>query len=747
MTDTKSKSQLDISKLNELYERGEEVDRKMFAEMRSNIMLVSGDHYRTLKNALDSTLRNLEVNRTKRLRLTKNHTQKITSDIKDIFLSQISDFKLCPRNENELSDVKASELADSVWLWGKEQICWDDLVDKFVNTFVDVGEVCSKIFFDKNQGDIRGYKQLVGEDDVPLFKDAMTGEITPNRTDIYGQPNQPAPDKTKPLFFGKAMIEKLHPFNLLRDANADTMKESPYLIYRKMMDVKKARQMFAADDEELANKITESSNRTYKIFDSVQGKFTDSKNQVMIREFYFRKCHEYPSGYYYICTDNAVLLEGEIPFGHLGEIAFPIKHAGYDIIETCARYSSPIRPIRPYQAEINRAASQKATHEVTVGDDKLIVNSGATVTKGVDLGGVRTIHVSGPPPTVLSGRTGEQFVSGIESNIAEMYRVARLPENESSSAQVTDPQAELFKSVRQKARFGRQQLRLERFLKENVETYMFLQQKHLREDQVIRAVGRNEAINVAEFKNIDRSDFIIKIEPVSGDYNTMFGKQLELEIISQYLGNDLPMQAKAALIKSFPYLNREPALREMMIEYESPTNMILAIDRGDEFVPNKYDDAETMLKRLYLRTREPDFKFLAPEIQDYYFAVIQEYEQIQAQREEEAIRLQKGIIPTGGGLVKVDYYVNDVNTKGKITQKRATVPSQSVEWLIKTIEEQGLSQDRLNELPSQAAIDIMGLVPPDAFINQQTNAPLPQGSVPIQQGAMNGTANSGGYTG
>lgn len=731
---TNNDNMLDISKLNELYDRADEADKRLFAEMRSNILIVSGEHHRKIKGALDATLRNLEVNKSKRLMLTKNHTQKITSDIKDIFISQLSDFALCPRNENELSDVKASELANSVWLWGKSQLSWDDLMDRCVNSFVDVGEVCTKVFFDKTQGDIKGYDQLVGEDGNPMFTDAM-GQMTDQPQDEFGNPHKPAPDKTKPIFFGKAIIEKLDAFNLLRHADASTMKESPVLIYRKMMDVKKAKQMFASDDEEMAAKITESANRTYKIFDSAKGGFSDSKGQVMIREYYFRKCQDYPSGYYYIATDNTVLTHGEIPFGHLGEIAFPIKHNGYDIIETCPRYSSPIRPLRPYQIEINRAASQQATHAVTTGDDKLILHTGATVSKGADLPGIRTIHVSGPPPTILAGRAGEQFVSGIEANIAEMYRVARLPENESSSAQVTEPQAELFKSVKQRARFSRPMARFERFAKENVETYIFLQQKYLPEDQVIRATGRSEAVNVSEFKNVDRSDFIIEVQPVSGDYHTMFGKQIELETISQYLGKDLPMEAKAALIRSFPYLNKEPVLKEMMIEYEAPVNMILAIDRGDEFVPNKYDDVETMLKRLYMRTRQADFKFIAPETQDYYFSVIQEYEKIKAQQEEAMLRAQKGTIPTSGGLVKVDYYVNDVNTKGNVTQKRATLPSDSVEWLIKTLEEQGISQDRLNDLPQQGAVDILGMIPPDAFLNpqmNQQNMPLPQGAGPIQ---------------
>lgn len=696
----------ELTELNELYDRADMTDKKVFAEMKSNILLINNEHYKKYSTKLDATLRNAGVSKDRRLRLTKNHTQKITSDIKDIFVSQMSAFKPCPRNENEMSDSKAAELANSVWQWGSEKIEWDDFVDRAVNSFVDIGEVGSKVFWDPNAGDIKGYNQKVTAEGLPLFQ-TPDGQITTQSQDQMGLIKYaPLADKSKPVFSGRLLVEPLYCFNLLRDPSAQLMKNSPVVIYRHMKDLKAAKLL--AKDEETKNKVIESANRTYKIFDSTSGEFYDSKNQVMIREFYYRPCHEYPRGYFYICTEDAILDHGEIPFGDLGEIAFPIKHTGYDIIETSPRYASPIRPLRPLQAEVNRTASSEAETQITMGPDKVFLKVGGTITKGAEMAGMRAYHTSGPAPTVVPGRSGQQYVGTLERAISEMYLIAKLPENANPTANVTDPRSELYKSVRQKARFSRQLSRLERYFKSIVNTWIFLAQKYLDDQEVIKATGKSEAVNIPEFKQIESSDLAIKIEPVSGDYNTMFGKSLEIEMIAQYLGKDLPDDMKAALVRSLPFMNKEPVIQQLMTQYDAPMNMLLALDRGEDHIPNKYSDETVMLKALYLRLQKADYDLLPPEVQAKYAEVITAYEEIAAMKAEEALRLQKGMIPTGGNLVKVDYYIMDENGK----QIRGTFPSESLDWLKETIAAQGMAQERLEQMAnSQGLVDIGSQVP------------------------------------
>lgn len=736
--------EVNIEELNRVYSEAEDCDKKIFAEMRSNILLVSGEHYKRMSGKLERGLESLGVDKQKRIRLVKNHTQKITSDIKDMFVSHITNMRPIPANESEISDVKAAQLAESVWVWSQGRINWDDLVDKFVNSFVDVGEVASKIFFDHNAGELKAYEQKINENNEPLFIDANGNETNVPYTqqiiiDEFGNQmedervdHEPSPDKTKPLFSGKLCIDKLYPFNLMRAPGTDSFDKSPHVIYRHMMQVEKAKIKFASDDEEKAKKIVESSNKTYKIFDSTSGEYSDAKGHVMIREFYYRQCQKYPSGYYYIATDNVILDEGEIPFGEHGDIAFPIKHAGYDIIETSPRYSSPIRPIRPFQGEINRIGSSMAEAQMIHGHDKMILKTGSTYSKGVDMPGWRVVHVNGQDPMIIPGRAGEQFTQPLDKAIQEMYMVAKIPENDSSSAQVTDPRAELFKSVRQKARFTRQLGRLERFLKDNVDSYIFLCQKYLPDEEIIRAVGKKEAINIQEFKDVTKSDYKIKVVPVSNDYNTMFGKQVELEIIAQYFGKDMPMDMKAAMIKNFPFLNKEPVLQELMLQYESPTNMILALDRGEEFIPSMYDDAALMLKRLYIRIRSSDFRLLDPKIQSRYESVIGQYEELEAKKQEELFRKEKGMIPTGGNLVKCDMYA--MNENGK--QERITFPDEALKWLERAIAAQGLAQERLAEFANQqGSINVLSQVPQDAYLNQEQDLNT-QTAQPFNQGEM-----------
>ncbi len=739
-----NRDDIKLEKLNEIYQRADEADKKLFAEMRSNILLVSNEHYRKTAGKLERGLEAQGVDKSKRIRLTKNHLQKITSDIKDMFMSHVTNMKPVPRNDSELSDQKSAELHNSVWEWSQEKIHWDVFVDRTVNGFVDVGEAAAKHYYDPNQGELVGYEQLVDkETGKPVFKDASGNQTLDSASitmdsggfDEFGNelppiqnqiPNSPVPDETKPKFSGKLCIEKLYPFNLLRAPSCDSMEASPYLIYRHMMDVNEARKKFGQGDKEIEEKIVESGNRTMKVFDALTGDYSDAKGQVMIREFYIRQCMTFPKGYYVIATDTVILLEGELPFGEAGEIAFPIKHGGYDIIETSPRFAAPIRPLRQPQGEINRIGSSMAEAQMIHGADKLILKGGSTYSKGTDMPGWRVLQVTGEAPMILPGRAGEQFTQPLDKAISELYMLAKLPENDISAAQVTDPQAELFKSVRQKARFTRQLGRLENYLKANVETHLFLCQNYLSDEEVIRAAGRKEAVNIGEFKTAERSDFRIKLQPVSNDYNSMFGKQIELETIAQYFGKDMPMDMKAALIKNFPFLNKEPVLQELMLQYESPTNMILALDRGEQYVASQYDDFATMLKRLYIRIRSADFKTLKPEIQENYMRVISEYEQLEAKQQEEAFRKQQGFWPTSGNLVKVDMYEMDQNGK----QVRATFPNDALMKLREVLTAQGMAQDRLAEIANQQGENnVLGQIAPDAFPNQDVNQQPIQGGM------------------
>ena len=109
---------LKISDLQQLYQEADNCDQAIFAEMKSNILLVSGHHYAGSRINTDF-LRRLSSSSEQlsqiRVRLTKNHIQRI-QDIKlNNIASHIPDVAIGPANENELSDMKAAQMHESVW--------------------------------------------------------------------------------------------------------------------------------------------------------------------------------------------------------------------------------------------------------------------------------------------------------------------------------------------------------------------------------------------------------------------------------------------------------------------------------------------------------------------------------------------------------------------------------------------------------------------------------------------------------
>jgi hypothetical protein len=245
----------------------------------------------------------------------------------------------------------------------------------------------------------------------------------------------------------------------------------------------------------------------------------------LVRYHFFRPCKQYPQGYYYISTERGILEEAEIPFG-----IYPIIWQGFDTYSTNPRGYSIIKVARPYQAEINRASSQAATHQITVGDDKIIYQGGTKMAPGALLPGVRGITYQGAAPQILPGRDGGQFLPYIESQISEMYSACMLEEinMEKESGQI-DPYTLLFRSASSKVKFSRYIEKVEAFMKEFCQVTLELAKHYLPDDAFIQAVGKSEAINIQEFRATVPLSYQIKVEEQSADISDRLGQQLALE--------------------------------------------------------------------------------------------------------------------------------------------------------------------------------------------------------------------------
>src|SRR5690606_1791369 len=155
----------------------------------------------------------------------------------------------------------------------------------------------------------------------------------------------------------------------------------------------------------------------YVVFDSNELRYIETKDQVLLVEWFIRPCDDYPNGYFFLTTPQGdILQEMELPFG-----VFPIIYEGFDELTSTPRHQSIIKVARPYQSHLNFLASKSVEHAVTLGDDKLVTPMGAKIQQGSFLPGIRQVQVSGDYK-VMEGRVGEQFVNQMPGTIDEMYK-------------------------------------------------------------------------------------------------------------------------------------------------------------------------------------------------------------------------------------------------------------------------------------------------------------------------------------
>lgn len=697
---------LTIKDLNKLHEDAEGVDREIFAEQRSNVLIVAGDHYTRKKSKYWNRIRDSkDLTTDQKLRLTKNHAQKITKTYKNNITTMSPGVAILPNNETQPQDRKAAELASSVWEYIKNKNNMKMKIQDWCQDFIDIGEVAVKVYWDPNAGKFIGHKAKMDENGQPEMDDQ--GQMIPDEA----------------VFSGDLCYDRIFGANLRRDPSAKSMEESSFFEIIKMVGIKELKAMVVGD-EDREKMITESKDDTFIVFDGNQQSYSQTKDQTMLREFYFKPCPAYPNGYFYICVQNGILWEGEIPFG-----LFPIKYAGFDQIQTSARARSILKLIRPYQVEINRASSKMAEHQVTLGDDKIITQAGAKVSRGVDLAGIRTIQVSGQAPTILEGRSGEQYFAYLQAQIQEMYQVANVAED-SELKQGADPFAQLFSSIKNKKKFSIYAEKFEWFLKDICFLSLELAKQYYPEDMLIPMIGKSEYINISEFKNTQDLCYQIKCEPRVDDLDTQMGKQMTLTQVLQYSGGKLEPEQIGKVIREMPFANLEDMTSDLTMNYDATENVILALDRGQQPPILKYVDPDYVLKRLTTRTVKADFLMLSPQVQASYEQMISMYEQQKAQQMQQLQQAQSGFIPSGGARIKVDYYVPDPTNSSRSV--RATLPAESVDWIIKKLADQGSTQDSLMGMSQGAQSEIA------ARFNQMQSGPQgmnPQAAVPSQPNA------------
>ena len=688
-----------VEDLNRMFTKAEDADRKLFAEMRSNILMVSGEHYSKKNNKFWNRLRDdRSLNVNKKLRLTKNHIQRITKIYRNNILKYSPGVMIGPQIDTEIQDVKSAELHQAVWKHIKVQTKFDKKVAKYAKAFIDIGEVATKVFYDENKGDLIGYGPLEDEFGQPVLEgvqvDPMTGFPIPGT-------GQQVPDKSKPVFSGAIVHEPIYGFNLLRDPDAKDMDDSAYLCIRKMIGYNEL--LAKVDDPDKRLKIEKSKDETFLVFDGANGKYEQSKNQVVLREFYFRPCPQYPKGYFYIATKEVVLWEGELPGG-----VFPICWEGFDEVETTPRKRSLIKQLRPYQAEINRAGSQAATHQITLGDDKLIVNNSAKVSHGGMLPGVRVIKTNSVGANggihVLPGRAGEQFLGYIAGQIDEMYQVSNIDEDQKKKSDGSvDVWGTLFGSIKGKKEFSIYTSCFESFLIDVCKASLELARYHYPDSEIIQMVGKKEQVNMAEFKQANPLDYQIKIEASTDDAESVMGRQMMINHTLQYVGGQLNREDIGKMLKEAPIGNFKKTFDDFTVDYDNAKNDILQLERGEMPSLTQYENIEYKMKALTHRMKQADFQFLDPQIQEIFAAYLQQCEMGEAEKVAKIQRAQSGFIPDGGGLITLNGVKDQ---EGEVLR----VPYSSLEWLVSKLGEQGAVQRQMEDLNQGAVADMSQMI-------------------------------------
>lgn len=691
-------SKMTIDKLSRMYTEADTVDKEIFAEQRSNVQLVSGDHYSKKTKKYWSRLRDMkEISDDVKVRLTKNHTQKITKIYANSIFTYSPSVGVSPANPKELRDQKAAEINHAVWEDLRKKNNLRQRTREWISEFVDIGEVFTKIYFNPYKGEYLEGVQEFAEDGSPLF-------------DEQGEPI------VHSRFRGGIDYERVYAFNLLRDPQAKSLDDARWMCIRKMVNTKELKEKVKGDKEK-EKLVADSRDETYVVFDANSSTYQKQDGMCMLKEFYFRPCVEYPKGYFFICTEQGILWEGELPFG-----IFPIVYAGFDHIPTSARARSIIKQIRPLQAEVNRAASTIVQHHLTLGDDKVLIQSGTKISQGQILPGVRSINYSGMAPTILSGRTAEGYLNYMQSQITEMYAIAGVKEIEEEKQSNMEAYRLLYTSLREKKKFQLYSDKIEAFLTEVCRVSLELAKKYYDDDQLIYIIGKGEAVNIAEFRNTDPLCYQIKLEPQTDDVETKLGRMITAQTFLQYVGKDMSKTDVGRLLRSSPYANNEEPASDATIDFDNATNDILALDRGEYRPAQPYDDHPYVIRRLTHRMRLEDYKYLPEEIRAMYEQKVDEHNQLEAERQKQIMLAKSELIPSGGPLVACDFYVNDPKT-GAV--KRAKLPQQTLNWVIEKLEAQGMAQEQLEQMNQGALADLSKYLVDQAQVGVQN--PMDQG--------------------
>jgi chemotaxis protein histidine kinase CheA len=191
----------------------------------------------------------------------------------------------------------------------------------------------------------------------------------------------------------------------------------------------------------------------------------------------------------------------------------------------------------------------------------------------------------------------------------------------------------------------------------------------------------------------------------------------------QYVGTNLERDDIGKLITQFPFANWQEAFGDFTINERNAKNDFLAIERGEMPQVSPSDDSGYVLKQVAKRKKERDFGLLAPQVQELYTQYEQYHLDKQAQEASALKAAQAEFIPTGGAMVAAEMYVpHEDPTKAP---KRVRVPYEALDWLLKQLQQQGMTQDAMQQMNSAQQAEVAKLLMSE--VGQQQGQASPMG--------------------
>ena len=656
----------DITNLNDLnavYDEANNKDRALFAEMRTNIKIRNGEHYNTSARKIIEGFRNSGmIDKESKIRLTKNYAYSITDEYINSIVTRSGSIVASPFNKGDIRDTKKANMFNSVFEWFRQTNNYSSLREDLVNDFVVIGETYVVLRYDYDYGDIIG----AAEDGTPVKSGRIVADVR------YG-------------------------FEAKRDPEAKSFDDCRYIIFDRYIDKTDAKKLLQ-DAGVNEGVLIDSTTKSALAYDYATGSYINDNSKCVFREMYVRPCSAYPNGKYILFNQNAICVFIDLPAG-----LFPVYQAGFAKITASPRSSSILRVIRPFQVEINRASSKMAEHQITIGDDKMIMYGGSKLTSNKVLDGVRMLNVDGQKVDVLQGRTGEQYLGYIQKEIEGMHDVAKVRYLLEDKQTQADPYTILYRSMKDKAIFSIYINRFVEFEKAMFKGVLSLAKYYLTPDHAIKIVGKNEMVNIEELYDMSENDCDIKVEDIGSDLESRFGRIMTTNHVLQYAGSSMQPDQLGRIIKNLPYGDSDEIMDPMTITYDIAVNTIMTLDKGDLPVVEP-PDLDYMINSISLRMAKPDFKYLDASIKmnyNNYMTVLKEMKSSLMLQEQQA---QMGQVPAGGFLTTINASWTNPAT-GKV--ERIKAPSEAIAWLMSTLQRQGWMSQNLNSFSDNDKADML----------------------------------------